>query len=207
MWGAKVPIIPSQSLGKTALGGKRERAPVKGVKDSDVPARSSGMTHGGALKDTLGIGSGKREPATAMGVKGSDDPSTSLDRSLGDDAMDTSETPTGKCGRAPAEGLMYSDAPSPSVEKKCRLGDLLLAFASDKGVLKGPAKWWRSDMKERIDSQTRKYPGASSVMDDGRPVLFAWFAEECVRASGQEVAEAEERARARTLRERREFRK
>ena len=47
--------IPAQLLGKTQLDGKRERAPVRGVKDSDTPAQSSGKTYGGVAKDTLDV--------------------------------------------------------------------------------------------------------------------------------------------------------
>ena len=56
--------------------GKRERAPVKGVKDSDIPTQLLDSTHGGGDKDALGSGQGKREQAPAKEVKDSGDPST-----------------------------------------------------------------------------------------------------------------------------------
>ena len=51
-------------------------------------------------------------------------------------------------------------------------------------------------MKEKIDTQTRKDPGALFVMDGGGSVLSAWVAEERGRISGQELTEAEGRAHA-----------
>ena len=48
----------------------------------------------------------------------------------------------------------------------------------------------------KIDVQTRKYPGASLIMDGGGPVLSAWVAEECSRVLGQKLSEAEERVHA-----------
>ena len=92
------------------MDGNRERAPAKGGKDSDVPAQSSGLTHGGALKDAVGVGKGKRDQATASRAQNPDNSPSLLNTILGGDAMDTSGTLTGKRGRAPAEGLMHVDA-------------------------------------------------------------------------------------------------
>ena len=47
-------------------------------------------------------------------------------------------------------------------------------------------------MKGKIDAQTRKDPGASSVMDSGGPVISTWVAEERNRILRQELAEMEE---------------
>ena len=63
------------------------------------------------------------------------------------------------------------------MDTKCRLGDLHVAFVMDKDVATGHAQWWRSHMKEKVDTQTRKDPGASFVMHGGEPVLTAWVAE------------------------------
>ena len=52
---------PEQSFGKGMSRGKREGAPVKGVKDSDTSAQFSGLTNGGVEQDTLDIGEDKRE--------------------------------------------------------------------------------------------------------------------------------------------------
>ena len=81
------------------------------------------------------------------------------------------------------------------------MGDLRLAFATDEDVVKGHAQWWRSDTKEKIDTQNRKDLGASFAMGGGGPVLSAWVAEKCNRAPGQELAEAEERVHADLSRE------
>ena len=51
-------------------------------------------------------------------------------------------------------------------------------------------------MKEKLDTQTREDPGASSVMDSGGPVLSAWVAEERDRIAGQESTEVGEGAHA-----------
>ena len=110
--------------------------------------------------------------------------------------MDSSETLTGERERAPVEWVMDSDIPTQSVDTKCRVGDLHLAFFADKEVVKEHAQRWRSDMREKIDAQTRKDPGVSFVMGGGVPVLSAWVAEECSRVLGQELTEAQERAHA-----------
>ena len=70
------------------LGGKRERAPARGVKDSDIPTQFSDSTRGGGNKDTPGSGEEKREQAPVEEVKVSDNPSVFLDEG----AMDSSET-------------------------------------------------------------------------------------------------------------------
>ena len=61
------------------------------------------------------------------------------------------------------EGATDSDIPSQSAEKTSRRGDLHSAFVSVKDVVKGHAQWWRSDAREKIDTQTRKDPGASFI--------------------------------------------
>ena len=101
--------------------------------------------------------------------------------------MDTWETLTGKRERAPAEGALDSDIPNQSVEKICRLGDCHLAFVTDKDVAKEHARRRRSDMTEKIDTQTRQDRGASFVMDRGGPVLSGQVAEAHTRVFGQEL--------------------
>ena len=100
--------------------------------------------------------------------------------------MDTSETLTGKRERALVEGAMDSDVPSNLAEKKCRLGNLHLACVMEKNVAKENAQWWPSDMGGKIDTQTRKDPGSSSVID-GWPVLSARVTDECNRISAQDL--------------------
>ena len=51
-------------------------------------------------------------------------------------------------------------------------------------------------MKEKIDTQTPKDPGASFAMDGVEPVLSAWVAEECNRVSTRKLTEVEERVHA-----------
>ena len=97
--------------------------------------------------------------------------------------MDTSGTLTGKRERAPAEGAMDSHVPGQSADTKCRLGDLHPAFAMEKEEMTGHAQWRRSDMRDKIDAQTRKDPGALFAMDGGWPVLSARVAEERKRFS------------------------
>ena len=58
--GAQDPDIPAQLYGKTLLDWKREKAPAQGVEDSGISAQPSGDTHGGVAKGALGIGTGKR---------------------------------------------------------------------------------------------------------------------------------------------------
>ena len=78
-------------------------------------------------------------------------------------------------------------------ERRPRSAVLGIALAGYSEVVKEHAQWRHSDMKEKIDTQTREGPGASLVMDGGGPVLAASFAEECNRVSGQELVEADER--------------
>ena len=47
---------------------------------------------------------------------------------------------------------MDSDASAQSVGKACRSGDLHSAFVAEEEVADGHAHWWRSDMKEKIDT-------------------------------------------------------
>ena len=51
-------------------------------------------------------------------------------------------------------------------------------------------------MKEKLDAQTRRDPGASFAIDNREPVLSARFAEERSRVSGQELTKVEECAHA-----------
>ena len=134
--GVKDSDNPTQPLD---LVGKRERASAKGVKDSDIPAQFLGSTFGGRNKDILGSGKGKRERAPAQEAKDSDAPSALLD----EDPTATSETLAGKRERAPAEGAMDSDIPTQSADKKGGLGDLHLSSVTGKKVVKEHAQWRR----------------------------------------------------------------
>ena len=51
-------------------------------------------------------------------------------------------------------------------------------------------------MQEKIGAQSRKDPGASSVLDGGRPVLSEKVAEKRDRVSGQELTDEGGRAHA-----------
>ena len=59
------------------------------------------------------------------------------------DAMDNSETVIGKRERAAAGGALDSDIPNQTQGKRCRVGDLHLAFVADKAVVEGHALLWR----------------------------------------------------------------
>ena len=135
---------------------------------------------------------GQRGQAPVTRAKVSEIPLTRLD----DDAMDTSETPTGRRERAPVEGVMGSGIPTQSANRKSRSGDLRLAIVTGKEVAKGHAQCRRTEMKDKIDTQTRMDPGASFFLDGGGPALSTWVAEERDRILGQELTEAEERVRA-----------
>ena len=134
---------------------KRERAPAEGVRGSNNPTQFFDSTRGGGNKDTQGSGKGKREQASVEEAKDSDDPSTSLN----EDAMDTSETLAGKRKRAPVEEVTDSDIPIQSTDKASRLGDLHVAFVMDEEVVKEHAQWRQTEMKEKVDTQTRMAPG------------------------------------------------
>ena len=86
---------------------------------------------------------------------------------------------------------MGSDVHIQSAGEKYKLGDLHLAFVMDKVVAKERAHWWRPDMKDKRNTDTRKDPGASFVMNEGGPALFAWVAEERNRNLGQESTEVD----------------
>ena len=83
---------------------------------------------------------GKRGRAPAAGVMGSDNPSQLLAPRGSIGAMDTLETVTGEREREPVGGVMDSDTPSQPADKKCRAGDLHLAFVADKEVAKEHAQ-------------------------------------------------------------------
>ena len=87
--------------------------------------------------------------------------------------MDTAETSTGKRERAPVEKVADSDIPTQAIDKKSRLGDAHLAFVMDKQVAKEHAQWLQPEMTEKIDTQTRKNPGATFVAGGGGPALSA----------------------------------
>ena len=184
--GEKDSGIPPQPAGGTQLDGRSE-----GVKDSDISTRSLGKAHGAVVKGTLDIEKGKRERGTAIGAMDSDHPFQLLGARGGSASLRTSETVTGTRERAPVEGVMGSDILAQSADKRCRSGDLHLASVAGKEVVK-----WHSDMKEKIETHTRKDPGASCISDGGGPVLSAWVAEACNRGLGQELTEEGERLHA-----------
>ena len=74
--------------------------------------------------------------------------------------MDTPETISGRRGRAPVEGVMDSDIPTQSLGKKCRMGDLHLAFV---------AKWRHLEMEAQIAAQSRQDPGVPFVVGGRGP--------------------------------------
>ena len=98
--------IPKAGVAQDApiyADGRRERAPVKGVKDSDNPTQPLDLVEkrerapaegekdsprGGGNKDPLSSGKGKREQAPEEEAKDSDNPFTFLDA----DATDTRDT-------------------------------------------------------------------------------------------------------------------
>ena len=157
------------------LSGKRERAPGKGVRGSDIPAHLSGTT----------LADGKRERAPARGVKVSDNPAHYMGKTLSD----------GKRGRAPAEGAMDSDIPTQQIDKMSRLGELQLALVMDKEVVKEHAQWSQPEMKEKIGTQTRMDPDASFMVDGGGPVLSGRIAEERNRILRQGLTESGEQGK------------
>ena len=74
--------------------------------------------------------------------------------------------------------------------RRSSLGELHL------DVAKEHAQWWHPDMTEKIDTQTRKNPGASFIMNGAGPALSAKAAEECNRVVGRELTEGGERLHA-----------
>ena len=51
-------------------------------------------------------------------------------------------------------------------------------------------------MREKMETRSRKDPGAAYVVDGGKPVLATWVAEECKRVLGQDMSELEARVHA-----------
>ena len=60
--------------------------------------------------------------------------------------------------------------------------------------MKGHAQWWHSELKEKIDTQTRKDPGMPPAMGGGGPVLSEWVADERNHVLGRELTEEEDRS-------------
>ena len=54
------------------------------------------------------------------------------------------------------------------------MGDPHLAFAAGKDVVKKHAQWRHFEMKEKVDSQSRKDPGAPFVIGGGGSALPAF---------------------------------
>ena len=63
----------------------------------------------------------------------------------------------------------------------------------EKDVVKGHAQWRQPELKEKIDTQTRRAPGAPVFVGGGGPVFSAYVAEEYNRISGRGLTEDEER--------------
>ena len=91
---------------------------------------------------------------------------------VGGGDMDTSKT-LWETQLAAAEGATDSDIPTESLGKKCRIGELHVAFVADKEGVKEHVQWWRFEMKEKIDVQSQKGPGAPLALDGIGPVLSA----------------------------------
>ena len=60
---------------------------------------------------------------------------------VGGDDMDTLETACGKRERAPVDRAMDPQTRTQSLGKKCRVGDLHLAFVAEKKVVKEHVHW------------------------------------------------------------------
>ena len=59
MPGVTVTDIPTQPLGKTPLGGKRERAPAEGVKESDNPEQPFDRVPSGGTRERTPVNQGE----------------------------------------------------------------------------------------------------------------------------------------------------
>ena len=97
--GVKVSDIPPGILGPHAMDGIRGRAPAKGVKASGNPTQ---------LPDLVG----KHERAPTKGVVGSDNRVQLLDSTRGGGDGDTPGSGKRKRVRAPGKGAKVSDNPS-----------------------------------------------------------------------------------------------
>ena len=110
--------------------------------------------------------------------------------------MDTTEAISGKRERAPVEGSMGSGIPSQSLGEKRLAGDPHLAFVADKGVAKEHPQWWHSEIKGKVNAQSRQDPAAPLVLDGGGFVLSKSVARGRDRVLGQELTEEEGRSHA-----------
>ena len=99
--------------------------------------------------------------------------------------MDALETSAGKRGRAPVAGAADSDIPARSSGKKCRAGDLRLAFVAKMEVAREHDRRRHSGMNGGIGAQKRKGPGAQFAFDGGWPALSGWVPEERNRVLGR----------------------
>ena len=101
-----------------------------------------------------------------------------------DNATDTSKTVSRKRERAPAEGAMDSVVSSRTPGKRCRVGDLHVAFAVEEEVVKERAQWRHPEMKSKMDAQSRLDPAESFVVDGVGARTPVWVAEEGNRIRG-----------------------
>ena len=90
-------------------------------------------------------------------------------------------------------GVKDSDTHTQSLGKKYRVGDLNLASVAGKEGVEEDAQWWHCEVKEKIDTQSRKDPSAPPEIDGERSALSAWDAEQRSRVFRRESTEAEER--------------
>ena len=62
--------------------------------------------------------------------------------------MDTSDAIVGKREQAPVEGAAGSDIPPQPLGKRCRAGDVRLAFVAAKEAVKAHARWRHFEMRD-----------------------------------------------------------
>ena len=102
--------------------------------------------------------------------------------------METSETLAGKRDRAPMDVAENSKDSFRNLDRRCRVGDLHLAFVAEKKFAREHTHWWNPDMKTRWNA-TR-----ACVVEGADAAISAWIAEECDRAWALKPTEEERKS-------------
>ena len=85
----------------------------------------------------------------------------------GETSVDPAENVGGIRKRAPVEGATDSRIPAQSSGKRRRMRAPYVVFMKEKKVAKGHAQWWRSDLKRKIDTESRDCPALPCALDAG----------------------------------------
>ena len=95
-----------------------------------------------------------------------------------------------KRGRPPADLAEHLQGPTSAPGKRRRVDAFRVASLACKEVVTEHAQWWNSDLKPQVDASR------SSAVAGVEAAFSARVADECVRVSGENQSEEEEKTHA-----------